>query len=139
MMIDGAYRGIDFFFSSRRRHTICALVTGVQTCALPISPAAVWGSAPPRHGALRWLPIWLLVLLPAGHWLAGEIRLQAVPTPGDQSLRLRVVQGNVPQALKWQPAERGRIVQHYLSLSHADRPPDITVHTRPQTALPLAP
>src|SRR3546814_3640435 len=25
-----------FFFSCRRRHTICALVTGVQTCALPI-------------------------------------------------------------------------------------------------------
>src|SRR3546814_10079877 len=28
-------RGL-FFFSSRRRHTSCALVTGVQTCALPI-------------------------------------------------------------------------------------------------------
>src|SRR3546814_1242356 len=28
---------VDFFFSSRRRHTRCALVTGVQTCALPIS------------------------------------------------------------------------------------------------------
>src|SRR3546814_947950 len=27
---------IYFFFSSRRRHTSCALVTGVQTCALPI-------------------------------------------------------------------------------------------------------
>src|SRR3546814_7626767 len=38
------------FFSSRRRHTRCALVTGVQTCALPISapPAARAGrrSAP---------------------------------------------------------------------------------------------
>src|SRR3546814_2858372 len=29
-----------FFFSSRRRHTRCALVTGVQTCALPISVPA---------------------------------------------------------------------------------------------------
>src|SRR3546814_6301113 len=29
-----------FFFSSRRRHTRCALVTGVQTCALPI----LWGT-----------------------------------------------------------------------------------------------
>src|SRR3546814_6965397 len=28
-----------FFFSSRRRHTSCALVTGVQTCALPICEA----------------------------------------------------------------------------------------------------
>src|SRR3546814_13169115 len=30
---------VSFFFSSRRRHTSCALVTGVQTCALPISTA----------------------------------------------------------------------------------------------------
>src|SRR3546814_3722738 len=30
-----------FFFSSRRRHTRCALVTGVPTCALPISFARV--------------------------------------------------------------------------------------------------
>src|SRR3546814_3640425 len=29
------------FFSSRRRHTRCALVTGVQTCALPIC-AEIW-------------------------------------------------------------------------------------------------
>src|SRR3546814_17630593 len=34
-----------FFFSSRRRHTRCALVTGVQTCALPIS------STSHRHSA----------------------------------------------------------------------------------------
>src|SRR3546814_11218236 len=32
-----------FFFSSRRRHTRCALVTGVQTCALPIFFAIVRG------------------------------------------------------------------------------------------------
>src|SRR3546814_3843970 len=30
-----------FFFSSRRRHTRCALVTGVQTCALPILGGSV--------------------------------------------------------------------------------------------------
>src|SRR3546814_17587891 len=30
-----------FFLSSRRRHTRCALVTGVQTCALPISVVAL--------------------------------------------------------------------------------------------------
>src|SRR3546814_10659234 len=37
---------IIFFFSSRRRHTRCALVIGVQTCALPISyrPSDVRGS-----------------------------------------------------------------------------------------------
>src|SRR3546814_6405067 len=33
----------NLFFSSRRRHTRCALVTGVQTCALPISGAGRLG------------------------------------------------------------------------------------------------
>src|SRR3546814_6428021 len=32
-----------FFFSSRRRHTRCALVTGVQTCALPIIMMRLFG------------------------------------------------------------------------------------------------
>src|SRR3546814_5771716 len=36
-----------FFFSSRRRHTRCALVTGVQTCALPICLAREISE---RHG-----------------------------------------------------------------------------------------
>src|SRR3546814_4839171 len=35
-----------FFFSSRRRHTRCALVTGVQTCALPICVASARSTAP---------------------------------------------------------------------------------------------
>src|SRR3546814_2331756 len=52
-----------FFFSSRRRHTRCALVTGVQTCALPIchtarvqrqpEPACFVGK---RQGETTWLP-----------------------------------------------------------------------------------
>src|SRR3546814_20827551 len=57
-----------FFFSSRRRHTRCALVTGVQTCALPIfgSPiirqipmigqasAGAWKEA--IHDPMGWMP-----------------------------------------------------------------------------------
>src|SRR3546814_12048117 len=48
-----------FFFSSRRRHTRCALVTGVQTCALPISESSsescsrssCWGRSPSSTSA----------------------------------------------------------------------------------------
>src|SRR3546814_5021597 len=38
-----------FFFSSRRRHTRCAVVTGVQTCALPI-----WRGAPCGESFWHW-------------------------------------------------------------------------------------
>src|SRR3546814_4936751 len=41
-----------FFFSSRRRHTRCALVTGVQTCALPICRAAAGIMAKERQAEL---------------------------------------------------------------------------------------
>src|SRR3546814_13747949 len=41
-----------FFFSSRRRHTSCALVTGVQTCALPISRREA-GRTGARHPSRR--------------------------------------------------------------------------------------
>src|SRR3546814_10736592 len=51
------------FFSSRRRHTSCALVTGVQTCALPIyytGPTEAWidgGDLEPddKNGYLDWV------------------------------------------------------------------------------------
>src|SRR3546814_10119360 len=55
-----------FFFSSRRRHTRCALVTGVQTCALPISscadtnpsllPACASSPPPTRRRCRCWSP-----------------------------------------------------------------------------------
>src|SRR3546814_16852217 len=47
-------------FSSRRRHTSCALVTGVQTCALPISPVSrlrtLWPDIDFERLGERWWP-----------------------------------------------------------------------------------
>src|SRR3546814_3118892 len=51
-----SYFLVAFFFSSRRRHTSCALVTGVQTCALPIWRAKIFGAArQPSDGARNGL------------------------------------------------------------------------------------
>src|SRR3546814_9468559 len=59
-----------FFFSSRRRHTRCALVTGVQTCALPILsprwPACDFEAARAIHATIA---------RQSKHWLGQEIRL----------------------------------------------------------------
>src|SRR3546814_6676578 len=57
-----------FFFSSRRRHTRCALVTGVQTCALPIY--------------VRQTGV-LLELGQNAHVEGIEIRHRRLPSPGD--------------------------------------------------------
>src|SRR3546814_10523147 len=57
-----------FFFSSRRRHTRCALVTGVQTCALPISLSAEQAGILARHGGV------LFELNPDGRGYVGHAR-----------------------------------------------------------------
>src|SRR3546814_9740611 len=90
-----------FFFSSRRRHTRCALVTGVQTCALPIScsviastferTAADAAAAPPstaRNALVTATEIFLaskLVSLPLR-------RMTLMPQIGRASCRERVCQ-----------------------------------------------
>src|SRR3546814_18902906 len=86
-----------FFFSSRRRHTSCALVTGVQTCALPIynfpstrftSPPHVRGgyeNPSPASAGLRWS--WRGLSEP---WLA-RLPCNAHPSPSyDSAARRRV-------------------------------------------------
>src|SRR3546814_21062043 len=57
-----------FFFSSRRRHTRCALVTGVQTCALPITWLAAGGGSQRRstspavsRSRMRWVSTLALI------------------------------------------------------------------------------
>src|SRR3546814_1031967 len=65
-----------FFFSSRRRHTRCALVTGVQTCALPICE-------------LRQSPVANLSNALAGR-LPGLVAFQPSGEPGNRSEERRV-------------------------------------------------
>src|SRR3546814_6461921 len=86
-----------FFFSSRRRHTGCALVTGVQTCALPIlikflykarrRCRATYHSMQAGRLLLRSLPAIVMVSMlvpppvaaqaPAGNSVAAEVQSSA--------------------------------------------------------------
>src|SRR3546814_6824936 len=68
-----------FFFSSRRRHTRCALVTGVQTCALPIFALVIGlvtyaslivGELVPKQFALRAPEQIAVVMATPMLWLA---------------------------------------------------------------------
>src|SRR3546814_2542802 len=78
-----------FFFSSRRRHTRCALVTGVQTCALPISSAAS-----PR-------PLYRCCARQAA-----PHHLFSAPVEGAQGRRLHLLQRGTPPAQGAPPVSR---------------------------------
>src|SRR3546814_4989939 len=67
-----------FFFSSRRRHTRCALVTGVQTCALPILiPVSIPGVSTVFGAAILLVGISRLIGRPL--WLPARLRDKALP------------------------------------------------------------
>src|SRR3546814_8367752 len=79
-----------FFFSSRRRHTRCSLVTGVQTCALPILAQAdiclgIFGGG---GKASRVLPFKMYLAMAAGKAI---ITQEAYGTPGTPAIPALVV------------------------------------------------
>src|SRR3546814_10850161 len=91
------------FFSSRRRHTSCALVTGVQTCALPISlPVVIANHSAPVEESIE-----LGQLLP---WLRIATdtmgREHAVLSDGLRHLRIDIMAGSLIHA-------RGAVLLHY--------------------------
>ena len=93
-------------------------------------PAVILGRQRPakRLGALA-----ALVALIGGAWMAGQARMAAT-APQAAGVPLRIVQGNVPQKAKWDPARRTEFVQRYLDLS--SRPGDFEVLLWPETAFP---
>src|SRR3546814_4101296 len=96
-----------FFFSSRRRHTRCALVTGVQTCALPIwlhpSTRCHLGLSPRCHVvefgsklsfgcATQSAPVFVRWCCPSFHDHKVSVRGKAKQQIGRASCRERVCQ-----------------------------------------------
>src|SRR3546814_2891663 len=92
-----------FFFASRRRHTRCALVTGGQTCALPI----LWGAV---AGYLSlWSVYWLFKLVTGKEGMGyGDFKLLAMlgAWGGWQVLPLTILLSSVVGAVLGRSEER---------------------------------
>src|SRR3546814_2156190 len=87
-----------FFFSSRRRHTRCALVTGVQTCALPIW----WG----------WVSPTVAAKIKSRRGRSPDLRNSAVSglRPRRPSQRGQAIQQRDPERLRQLGADRDAVV-----------------------------
>src|SRR3546814_16947046 len=89
---------ICFFFSSRRRHTRCALVTGVQTCALPISRRGTIFRQPIIiQNVPRLVPSWTQPIVIGRHAYGDQYRATDFKVPGPGKL-----------TMTFQPADGGK-------------------------------
>ena len=124
-----------------------APITGVlglsALCALIAAALHLWY----RQRSLRTTLILMLSLLPIP--LGNALQTIEWTHPSDQPpLKVALIQGNIPQQLKWHPGYREQIIEHYLDLSrsllpssttatspHQRKPVDLIVW--PETAMPM--
>jgi apolipoprotein N-acyltransferase len=105
------------------------------TLAVAAAPAVLLGRADGLKTKL--IAPGLAVLAFGGLWAFGSARL-AEPAPKPPGLRIRVVQPDIEQAMKWSLPEFQRIVARYLALTSEPATPRPDVVIWPESALPAA-
>jgi apolipoprotein N-acyltransferase len=88
-------------------------------------------------GARRWLPVAASLMVLALAWLGGAWRLAGAEAATVPQVHLRLVQGNIPQHHKWDPALRAQWFQRHLDLS-LDPDRAITHVIWPESATPYS-
>lgn len=117
-------------------------VEGLTVLAVLIAAApATIATGESRLG--RWLPGALAAALLAGLFAYGAWRLPSGPVATVEGVRLRLMQPNLPQDAKFNPANRDAIMRRYLSLSDRATSPrstgvaDVTHLIWPESAFPF--
>ncbi|MDZ4790442.1 MAG: apolipoprotein N-acyltransferase [Hyphomicrobiales bacterium] len=99
------------------------------------SPAAIFDLE--SGAAKRWAApaIAAIALIGMGVW--GAARLADASSATLPGVKMRIVQGNIPQAEKWRPENRAWIFERYLRLSSENVPPDLTHVIWPESSTPF--
>lgn len=114
-------------------------IYGLTLLALLIfASPAVFGGLMAREGARNWvLPTICLAVL-IGGWGWGHLRLANASSAVQPGIKLRVVQGNIPQAEKWKPVNRRQIFEKMLALSSGPTTGDEITHiVWPESSVPF--
>jgi apolipoprotein N-acyltransferase len=103
----------------------------VLIAALPATLAATAG------GVQRWGGTVAAAVLLAALWSGGALRVAADPQATVPNLRLRLVQPDIPQSLKWDPALRERHLIHTMRLTREAGYEGVTHVIWPEAAVPF--
>jgi len=117
-----------------------AALTGVWGLSAMTVLAAGAPAVLARGGRGRVALAAVLLLLPAGAWAGGTLRLADAPAPGDAivpGVLLRIVQPNIEQTLKWRPELRREHVERQLQMSRGPGYERVTHLIWAETAVPF--
>ena len=148
--------GTAWVFSDAVSQTVAVTGTyglSLLTVALAAAPATlgdpVGGGADAGAGRdRRWAALVVMTALFGVLWAAGEVRLASAPAKVDPApaagsdgsvvpgVRLRLVQANIDQRLKWSPSERAANFRKYLSMTKGPGFEKVTHVIWPETAVP---
>jgi apolipoprotein N-acyltransferase len=102
------------------------------TVFVAAAPAVLIGNvASPR----QWSAVAVAIVLLAGTWIGGAVRLGSAESGTVPGVVLRLVQANIPQSLKWQPDQRQPNLDRHIQLTQ--QPSDLGTITHaiwPETA-----
>lgn len=101
------------------------------TILILAAPYTLWH----QHRA-RWRPCLVSILLLMLVWIGGNWRLAHAPSEMVPDIRLRIVQGNIPQTLKWEEDKKSDHLNSYIQLSLKPGYEHITHLIWPETAMP---
>jgi apolipoprotein N-acyltransferase len=104
------------------------------TVAIAAMPAAI---AAPSRGLRRWAGPGVAALLLAALWVGGALRLAGADSGSVAGVRLRIVQPDIPQSLKWDPALRERHLVHTMRLTRGPGFERATHVIWPEAAVPF--
>lgn len=106
---------------------------GFLTLVMAAAPVLAIEAALPRAHRIAGLAAALALL--AGLWLWGTERIAGADPRPIEGIRLRLVQGNIPQTLKWAEGRREQTFAHYLALTRRPGFEGITHVIWPETAI----
>jgi apolipoprotein N-acyltransferase len=91
----------------------------------------------------RWCALASAAALLGSVWIGGAVRLYLAPSPDAQEttvpgVKLRLVQANIAQELKWRPDQAEAILKKYLQLSTSPGFETVTDIIWPETAIPFS-
>ncbi len=88
---------------------------------------------------IRWQPTAIVLVLIGAFWGYGVWRIKCIDKISERSIHKRVtlVQGNIDQSLKWNPAYQKKTIDRYVELTRSAQTPDTDLTIWPETALPF--